>query len=61
VKITFALKQQMALLAQPPAGSGLAGIELADPYVDVRVAAWCLDPEDPRAQEKSWTGLTGCR
>lgn len=45
VKVTYALKHQLALLAQPPAASGLRGFVMAEPLVDVRLAAWLLEPD----------------
>jgi hypothetical protein len=61
VKVTFWLKPQLALLSQPPPGSGLPGFTVAEPCVDVRVALWCLNPEAAEVQEANWAGATGCR
>jgi hypothetical protein len=45
VAVTFGLKSALKLLCDPPAASGLPGLQLQGPVVDVRVAAWLLDPE----------------
>jgi hypothetical protein len=61
IKVTFALKPQLALLAEPPAGSGLPGFRVCEPCVDVRIALWCLKPESQSVREGAWAGTTGCR
>jgi hypothetical protein len=61
VKVTFSLKNQMAVLSQPPAALGLPGIRISEPFLDVRVAAWCLSPEGKGVEEGNWSGSTGCR
>eukprot|EP00879_Flechtneria_rotunda_P023988 GHRR01025408.1.p1 GENE.GHRR01025408.1~~GHRR01025408.1.p1 ORF type:complete len:1019 (+),score=450.04 GHRR01025408.1:299-3355(+) len=57
VRTTFALKQQLALLANPPPPSGLQGINIADPVIDVRLAAWLLDPDAKLMEETAWGEL----
>jgi hypothetical protein len=61
VKVTFSLKNQMAVLSRPPAASGLPGIRISEPFLDVRLAAWCLSPEGKGVEEGNWSGATGCR
>jgi hypothetical protein len=61
IRVSFALKPQLALLAQPPAASGLHGLCLSEPFVDVRVALWMLNPDAANVEEGSWAGSTGCR
>jgi hypothetical protein len=51
VRVTFALKTLLKLLYDPPAASGLPGLQLLGPVVDVRVAAWVLSPETPGVVE----------
>jgi hypothetical protein len=52
VAVTYGLKAQLAALADPPAGSGLPGLLIGhEPLLDVRLAAWVLDPDNKRTQE----------
>lgn len=51
VRVTFALKAALKLLADPPAASGLPGLALGGSLVDARVAAWLLSPNSSVVEE----------
>lgn len=59
VKVTYALKSQLLMLANPPADSDLMGISVQGCVIDVRIAAWLLSPDCGKVQESSWTGHHG--
>ena len=62
VAVTYGLKAQLAALADPPAGSGLPGLLVGhEPLLDVRLAAWVLDPDNADCEEDSWGVGTGKR
>lgn len=51
LRVTYALKPMLKLLGDPPAASGLEGLQFGEPVVDVRVAGWMLSCEDRAAGE----------
>ncbi|WIA38253.1 hypothetical protein OEZ86_001594 [Tetradesmus obliquus] len=61
VRVTYGLKQQLKYLAQPPAESGLRGIVVAEPVVDVRVVSWMLCSDSKVTEEDKWEGKNGRR
>ncbi|KAF6252881.1 hypothetical protein COO60DRAFT_1704095 [Scenedesmus sp. NREL 46B-D3] len=48
---SYGLKSQLAALASPPPASGFAGFVVDAPVVDVRIAAWLLQPDDKGTEE----------
>jgi hypothetical protein len=59
VRVTLGLKDALKLLHDPPAASGLPGLRVVAPVVDVRVAAWLLAPENGSTAERS--GRASCK
>jgi hypothetical protein len=59
VRVTFGLKSALLLLSDPPAASGLPGLQLGGPIVDVRVAAWLLNPGSKAVEESA--GNPSCK
>jgi hypothetical protein len=57
---TYGLKSQLAALASPPAASGFGGFVVDAAVVDVRIAAWLLQPDD-KSSEEDTRGAAGRR